>query len=118
MGVKVDLVVHCLPPATTLSVCGETWGLGFVCLTTLVPSSCFSNAIGLVSCVDGLGALVSLWLIVNLLRTSVSGPGIPNGQKVSYFCLQGLPTFRGSDLALPQVELVTYKIKYLFGFQF
>ena len=60
-----------------------------------------------VSCVNGLSVPVSLWLLVDLSRTSHEG---------SYLCLQGLPTLLGgSGPTLFQVELVTYEVEDLLG---
>ena len=58
----VDLVAHCIPPATTLGGGGGTWGLESPFLVTLEPSSCFSSATVWASCGVALGGLAFLLL--------------------------------------------------------
>ena len=45
MGVMVDLVEHCFPPATILSEGGATWGLVSPFLVILGPSSSSSATV-------------------------------------------------------------------------
>ena len=66
MGVMVDLVEHCFPPATILNEGGATWELVSPVLVIQGPSSCFSSAIVWVSYGVDLGALAFLLLRVDL----------------------------------------------------
>ena len=62
MGVMVDLVAHCFPPATIFSWGGATWELVSLFIVILVPSRCSLSAILWVSYEVDLGGLVFLWL--------------------------------------------------------
>ena len=81
----VDLEAHCLPPATIVNGGAVTWEWGSLFLMIQVPYNCFLDATVWVLCAVDLGELASLWLLPDLSMTG------------------------------PEVELVAYKIKNLFG---
>ena len=74
----VDLVAHCLPPATIADADGATWVWESPFLVTPVLSNGFSSAIGLASCEGDLDVPVSLCQWVSLLGILVSGPDTPD----------------------------------------
>ena len=60
----------------------------------------------------GQGELAFLWLLKDLSRTSTAGPDRPVGRVVQYSLL---PVQCEPDSATSKLELVTYKVKNLFG---
>ena len=93
-----------------------TWGLVLPFLVILGPSSCSSSATVWVSYEVDLGGHAFLWLWEDLWGMWTAGPGTPDWTKLSEFCLSR-PANAGSDLALFQVELVTYEVENLFWIQ-
>ena len=110
----VDLVAHCLHPATIADEDRATWVWESPFLVTPVLSNGSLSAIELASCEGDLDVPVSLWQWVSLSETLVSGPDMRAFIFVCRVCQRSLV-----GLTLPsQIELVTYEVENLLRDQF